>query len=541
MPVEAPTELINWIIKKKILPREYIIFSMADTINPLSGKKERMVECRCSACGGVFFADKAETECYKSTKYGWYHPDTDMVVKEWEKTDCPLCGERCTVRHSWRSYNLTAEESFPSMILKIKGRIVVATWRVQKIVDTYGQKSFRSDPYEAYIFDGKKCIKIQGYKKFVYYYYLGRWESRASCRDTFGEKGVLMNFDKRIFNGTELENSKFDIYTRRKECYPVTYLRLYQRHNNVENLVMSGAGYLIDEKIKYISRGGYYYSILSYKTNIEGVNWKAKRPCDMLGLSKEEFKKMVKEEKLSDEWISIYAYAKSKGVMLSPSEMTLIRRRFTNMDLKMLLDYAHLDGARYFLRAVRYLNKQREKYKGDNISCHELKDYWDMMRTLGEELSCDAIIFPQRLKNAHDVASVRLTAKKNEAKNEEVKKRFKLLRRLSFNDGDFLIFPAPTVESLAKEGKELHHCVATYTDKYARGDTAIFFIREKTKPKDPFYTLELDEKNALVRQNRGLRNCGKTKEVQEFENAFMERVRGILLKESKNRKGCKTA
>lgn len=55
--------------------------------------------------------------------------------------------------------------------------------------------------------------------------------------------------------------------------------------------------------------------------------------------------------------------------------------------------------------------------------------------------------------------------------------------------------------------------------------TAIFFIRRTVEPKTPYYTLELDENKLTVRQNRGLRNCGKTEAVQAFEDLWIGWVR----------------
>lgn len=67
--------------------------------------------------------------------------------------------------------------------------------------------------------------------------------------------------------------------------------------------------------------------------------------------------------------------------------------------------------------------------------------------------------------------------------------------------------------------------MATYAKRHAGGETAIFFIRRASQPEKPFFTLELDEKRLNVRQNRGLRNCARTPEVQAFEEKWLEWVR----------------
>lgn len=538
VPVEPPKELIPWLKNKGFFNKEFIIFSMADAYNPVTGIKERMVECRCSACGGVFYAEKAESGCHNGGCYGFWHPETNEIIGAYKETVCPMCGYEVGTRHISRYGDYDAGVEYPMMVLKIKGKICLASWRIQKKIDKYGIAKFDTDPHEAYIFEGKKCTKIQGYTKFMNVYYNRDWEVRQSCRDTFGMKSIIMAFDNRIFDGTELENSKFNLYIRRQGCYPVTYLRLYQKHKNVENLVTGGAGYLIDEKIKAVSGGG-YYAPSQYKTCIEGVNWKKKKPHEMLSLTKEEYRKFI-GGKMSDDWISVYAACKARGVILSEGDMALFKRIVDPYNFDQILKCKDVPFNKIVPKAARYLSRQKGKYPKDVCSIHELMDYWRMAKELGYALTSEDELYPQRLKNSHDAVSDALTSRKNAAKNVKIAERFKALKRFSFCKGDFVIFPTPSADALMKEGKELCHCVATYTDKVSRGDTAIFFIRERKKPKVPFYTLELDEKTGRVRQNRGKHNCDKTKAVQEFEDAFIENVRKILLKESK-RKARKTA
>ena len=57
-------------------------------------------------------------------------------------------------------------------------------------------------------------------------------------------------------------------------------------------------------------------------------------------------------------------------------------------------------------------------------------------------------------------------------------------------------------------------------------------IRHADKPDEPYFTLEFGEKGLNVRQNRGLRNCARTEEVQLFENKWLEHVKKIISKEN---------
>lgn len=95
---------------------------------------------------------------------------------------------------------------------------------------------------------------------------------------------------------------------------------------------------------------------------------------------------------------------------------------------------------------------------------------------------------------------------------------------LSFELDGLLIRPCQTEAELIREGKDLHHCVASYAKRHAEGKTAILFIRQAAEPDMPFFTLEFDEKTKTVRQNRGLRNCARTPEVNAFEKAWLDHI-----------------
>ena len=85
-------------------------------------------------------------------------------------------------------------------------------------------------------------------------------------------------------------------------------------------------------------------------------------------------------------------------------------------------------------------------------------------------------------------------------------------------------FPITAAE-LIDEGSALHHCVATYAKEHLSGQTVIFFIRKKSEPDKPFYTLEYNPKTESIVQCRGLCNCGKTPEVKAFVKAWSEYIR----------------
>ncbi|HPE52470.1 MAG TPA: PcfJ domain-containing protein, partial [Methanothrix soehngenii] len=66
------------------------------------------------------------------------------------------------------------------------------------------------------------------------------------------------------------------------------------------------------------------------------------------------------------------------------------------------------------------------------------------------------------------------------------------------------------------------HCVGSYANRVAEGDTTILFLRAVTKPDKPFYTLEW-RKDRLV-QIRGDHNVPQTPEVAEFVEQWQQYI-----------------
>jgi hypothetical protein len=187
-------------------------------------------------------------------------------------------------------------------------------------------------------------------------------------------------------------------------------------------------------------------------------------------------------------------------------------------------------GAREFWRCVKYLSVRGRNYT-------RLRDYWNMARALNMDLEDSQVKWPKNLTQAHDRAVERYQRQKDERLEENFVRRREELEKFAWSADGILIRPCADQEELQREGKELHHCVATYAERHADGTSAIFFIRRASEPDKPWFTLELDEKRLTVRQNRGLRNCDRTPEIQAFENAWLAWLRAG----KKRKKGAQAA
>lgn len=215
-----------------------------------------------------------------------------------------------------------------------------------------------------------------------------------------------------------------------------------------------------------------------------------------------------------------------------------------------ILRYVHDD--RYDRMYEKYLDMRRyttvyklKKYIDKQRIFHDM-DYFDYIRWLeemGYDMRNEFNLYPKDFKKAHDDKSKEYTRFKDKQAKEDEKRFKRLLAKLRKETEDvdamdlktygmFIRLPKE-LDELKREGETLHHCVGTYRDRVAEGDTMIFFIRLESDPDQPFYTLEW---KGRVVQCRGFKNCDMTPEVKAFVNIFQEKMMEYEEKPLKRRK-----
>ena len=116
----------------------------------------------------------------------------------------------------------------------------------------------------------------------------------------------------------------------------------------------------------------------------------------------------------------------------------------------------------------------------------------------------------------------------NERKNEINKKAFETTRgdylKYEFKDETFSAVVPEDENALYEEGIALSHCVASYTERFIKGKSAILFIRENSALDKPFYTMEINTKTNDIVQVRGKHNMSMTEDVASFVNKMKVKV-----------------
>ena len=535
LPQEPPEGLIPWLQKQGKLQEHVIWYKAAWVHDPLTGQRKRMAELRCSACGDTMYADRIPNPGHT---FGYFDPESRHPVSNGNHVFCPMCGCTAEALHIGRGRGgRYGKEYWPLTVTRVGDRLALVGWCVGKYISCEGRESISCKRYEAYVVEDRKVVRLMGYLKCLSTIsFFGHWEQRKTCLDNWGSADLVYPWDKQLLIGSTAENSKLDLYMKAaKDPYPVTYLRLWQRHKNLENLIVQGCGALVGAMI---ADAQYRYSYERAKgvPALEEIRWKEKRPAKMLGLTGEEFR-FCRKYKWTPEELGFYRLCREKGIQLKlPEDLE---------DCKAAKIYwcrrIAEEGKLPLMRTVRYLKKQHQKDKRADGSL--LEDYWRIARGEGYDLGDQHVRFPKDLVKAHDrVAAEREAreeaqrARDRAEKNEKLREAFaaclETLAPLSWQRGDVLIRPCAAPEELDTEGKTLNHCVATYKEKHAGGETAIFFLRRASEPEKPWYTLELKLDDFTVLQNRGKCNCARTAAVEAFEEAWLEHIRHMNRKKS---------
>ena len=533
LPLLPPEGILEWAQSNGHLNGHILAYEKVWLRDPITELKKAACKCMCSACREEFYLDyrSGGVSGYPKNTYCCYNYATNETFGDWSSTLCPECKTpvRTLRLASINGYHYSGGIRPVTIHVIDRDRLAVVEWDIVRKIYRDMRIETEYHRLEAYILDGKKLYRFRGYSigMFGNCDWLDHWEQFKRAEDCSGSKDsqLVYGFNMKQLKGTLWENCKLDRYLKsaKSDAGIVLYLRSFAQYPNIENIVMSKGVYLLTEIYKKHRRG---YVINPAPRTVSEINYKEARPAQMLGLNKDEFR-FFTDNKV--EWSEIEFYKEHK-CELKPEDMLI---------LKKLNGYRSLWRDDYpcnIMSAARYLLKQYEKRKDYyTTSVSYLHDYWRML------LQVDGVItaqnrYPQNLHRAHDAVTARIEqAKKDERQEKYIKRRAELSKFTWESDG-LIIRAVEDDDELYAEGKTLHHCVYSYADRHCSGDTAIMVIRHADKPSEPYFTLEFGEKGLNVRQNRGLRNCARTEEVERFEAAWLEHIKEISKKEKKNGK-----
>ena len=512
-------------------------------------RKRRMVRVECSCCG---YRDLYHYGRDYKAGYGFVLPESYTEVEggtiygDGENILCPQCGtpvlirKRADVRK--KGYFVTSEARAMSASLVGKDRLLAITcWVIQRQAGVGGGSRLAAIPAEAYVFSPTECAQlmgwVNGYSGAGGYFiqYTRAWRQPKGWRERWGQEEHIFGLTPELVAASCLPHCKLDVYMAERpgaRHYQVAWLRLCQVHPNAEAVLIHGLPRVLDDLLRERNREDLWEKNVKGLPELPELDWSQTRPAQILGLTKDELR-LGREQDWGMLYWDLYRRSKEAGEVLTGQD--IVNAFYLGDD-----HVGELVGQGPVSRSIRYLLHQCGQWEDayepepededpppDAVipDVQTLIDYWTMAGQLGWDLTDSQLRFPHNLMAAHDEVSAEVAKLAEAGRAQLFRLRRKQLARWSFAWGDMLIRPAASQKELTDEGNSLHHCVSRYGKDHAEGRTAIFFVRRRSKPKESYYTLELDERKLVVRQNRGLRNCPRTPEVLAFEELWLGWVR----------------
>lgn len=428
--------------------------------------------------------------------------------KEKRTAECPSCKSKCVLKASGRGRKYMIDEAVFEYYEKsvIDPSILVA----REIYVTRDYRYSYMDPivkyYELalYIFEmGKSAMLKKNYYNDSYFKTVSVYKNveghLQNCSYEYSAESI-----RKAVKGTQFQYSTWDSYSHHTSSL-IKFFDLYSQYPCIEYLTKEGFEGLVQDKL--YGRGSY-----------GAVNWKADSIFKVLKLNKNDLR-LLREFKFKNDalFLRLFQMSKKDGSNLSIKETEEVREYGSYYkELLAVHKYANL-------RKINNYLKQQLKRKNDFIFKYSImttwRDYISDCITLDMNLKDEHVLFPKSLYSAHQNTIKQVKLQADETLNLKMKDRMKFLGKYCLEYNGLFIRPAKSSDELIAEGKALSHCVGTYADRYAKGETNIFFIRKVLEPDKPYFTVEVNNKNVVV-QVHGKNNRSPDTEVGQFMKVF---------------------
>ncbi len=344
----------------------------------------------------------------------------------------------------------------------------------------------------------------------------------------FPNKAGYTVLNKEAVQNTCCRYSGLDIVEFDYTVDPINYLMFWQKHKGVERLVKCGLQEVVSDCLRYHS-----------KPVILSIQWDETEPHKMLGISRP-------------------AFAAIRNDRISWNDYRIILREFPDETLENQIVYNHTIRNQYgtldtVCQTAKSSRTEIMKYlKKQDVTIDIYRDYLRMSKEQRADMHDRAVLFPKNLVAAHDRRVSAREAIQRERREKQLKKcesqfhkNYKWRKELEFSEGAYLIRQPLSSSEIVAEGAALSHCVGGYAERHADGKLSIMFLRKKTEPDKPYYTIEVSTEFKIVQcrgyKNNVVYNGGEVKpvEIERLENhyqQYLNKVKAKLNKQAKQQK-----
>ena len=527
-PQMDANQLDRWMRENGGRGREVMRYRRKQVRDPLTGEKLSYAECECTVCRGKW-------DAFILTGMGGYPrvETKEGMQSNGEYCLCPECGADLELAFVGRlSRHPIVSVKYPWEIISKDGCLIFLCWAVfHEIGPDYD--SIRVEKRNAYILNdaGKwrrfTSMERSGWSAMSKMEYIDYWYEKGKFDVVDGNISYMLPHDPKVYEGTLLENAKVEMLEAlNMGAELLHYARIYTRHKAVENIAMHSP-HLTAAMVQW-SKG---------VTGLDYLNWKAVKPHEILRVSKPEYKALCEVAGEDAKRAAEYLYA------VNACQLWGAPKEYAGTLGTAGAGFAFSQKKNKALRQfglVTIWNYIRKQQKGDKCGAASLcVDYWNDLPRIGADMSDRAVMFPTDVRQAHARVIAAIKYEEDKALQKRFTEMAKKLEPLAWEHNGLVIAPAESESQLIAEGKTLRHCVGGYGKDHCAGNS-IFFIRRAEDVEMPYFTLQLNTRTGTVLQNRGMRNCDRTKAVEAFEEEWLATVVMPWVKKNK-RKEAKTA
>lgn len=503
-------------------------------------RKEQRREFVCTACGEEF------DENY--IKRTMTPADRDLLQKKHnEFAVCPKCGRKAQLKEmyrakdcksltEWRRFVAVKPVGANTVYLLCGYAVKNYTGRNYNTKPKYDISAvyyltpgyvrvFRKD-YD-YTFLGMRDGQFYEPKSIVepftrtYAYNISYWDKRGYS---------FIGFDR--LQSTFLKYAPINLFDKAYEqwWYATHYSYSYGESPDVKFLAYS-ALYPNVERLLKLGLGDFVCSLIDGRPMKRLINWNAPTVQAMFRMRKDEFRVFQKAfYGLGD--FEIYQILRSIKSDIQYSAAKEIYERYNPEAAKRIAKAVKVRKLN-LTRTLHYLEKKTKEEKGPRKRPEQKDyettaiwwtDYLDFAESLKYDLSRGDVLYPKRLKEAHDNASDAVTVQKDELGFEIYRERYEKLKlKYAWSDGTYKIIIPKGINDIIREGTVLSHCVGGYAARHVSGNTTILFMRSCKNPKQRLVTIEV--KGEKICQSRGYKDRNVTEKEKEFIEKWIAWVR----------------
>ncbi len=293
----------------------------------------------------------------------------------------------------------------------------------------------------------------------------------------------------------------------------LNYFAYLKTYPHLEQLAKSGYGHILSDILRF--------SPAVIKRKLNDLFKQGTREKDIVKLPSYVREFIKTDKNMDDKRVQALIDFFADEPNMSKEVFQMFRKAFPHyIQARIHINYIKNECGYTFAEVCKLiLNNQSGDYPRRVIRFQ--RDYVRMCRAMGVPF----VRFPKNVKQVHDEISSKYKVKKNECLISSFNQRVEEYKGMRQDEKGYLIRSPQSLEELIREGEIMHHCVASYAERFAGGTSLIFFMRRAEDLEQPYITMEFNRSGNLVQAhkayNRNVDNREESALIQRFKTEVL--------------------